>query len=181
MYGESYLFLAAVLVTALAALFDWRTERIPNWLTLGSLAAAPIAHGAFGFVGGGWSAAGESLGLSLLGVVICSIVPLVLYRGNAIGGGDVKLLAALGAVLRPLVGMEAQLYAYIVAAMLAPVRLAWEGKLLRTLGNTLLLVRNLFVPKAKRKEIPREMLTMQRFGPAIFIATLATVFMNWKG
>jgi prepilin peptidase CpaA len=181
MYGESYLFLAAVLVTALAALLDWRTGRIPNWLTLGSLAAAPIAHGAFGLAGGGWSAAGEALGLSLLGVIVCSIVPLVLYRGNAIGGGDVKLLAALGAVLRPMVGMEAQLYAYIVAALLAPVRLAWEGKLLRTLGNTVMLVRNLFVPKAKRKEIPREMLTMQRFGPAIFIATLATVFMHWKG
>ena len=181
MYGESYLFLAAVLVAALAAVFDWRTGEIPNWLTLGTLALGPVAHGVFGLLGAGWAAAGEGLGLSILGAAVCGIVPLILYRGNAIGGGDVKLLVALGAVLRPLVGMEAQLYSYIVAAAIAPIRMAWQGKLLRTLGNSLLLVRNLFVPKEKRREVPREMLTELRFGPPVFIATAVVIIIRWRG
>ena len=34
---------AAVLVTAVAAWTDWRTGKIPNWLTLGALGCAPVA------------------------------------------------------------------------------------------------------------------------------------------
>lgn len=77
--------------------------------------------------------------------------------------------------------MEAQLYSYIVAAAIAPIRMAWQGKLLRTLGNSLLLVRNLFVPKEKRREVPREMLTELRFGPPVFIATAVVIFIRWRG
>ncbi len=73
-----------------------------------------------------------------------------MYRAGAIGGGDVKLLGAVGALLRPMTGIETEMYSFIVAALYAPVRLAYEGKLLRTLGNSLLLVRNVFVPKDKR-------------------------------
>ena len=61
----------------------------------------------------------------------------------------------------------------------AAVRLAYEGKLLRTLGNTLALVVNPLRPKDKRKALPPEMMSEMRFGPAIFAGTLAAALVNW--
>jgi prepilin peptidase CpaA len=180
MYGEQYFFLAALLVTGLAAWFDWRTGEIPNWLTLWPMLIAPVGHAAFGLARSGWSEAGMGALFSLSGVLTCGVIPIFLYRSGAIGGGDVKLLGALGAILRPMVGIEAEFYSFIVAALYAPVRLAYEGKLLRTLGNTALLVRNVFVPPSKRREVPREMMHELRFGPFIFVASVIVVFLHWR-
>lgn len=180
MHGEIYFFLAAILVTGLAAWFDWQTGEVPNWLTFGSLVAGLIGHTVVGFSRGGWSDAGRGLLFSLAGMGVCAFVPFLLFRSGAIGGGDVKLLAALGALLRPMVGIEAELYSFIVAALYAPARLAYEGKLLKTLGNTLLLTKNMFVPKHKRREIPREMMAELRFAPSVFIATIVAVMLHWR-
>lgn len=180
MTGEIYLFLAAILVTGLAGWFDWRTGEVPNWLTFGALGGGLVAHAVFGGLRGGWSGAGKGLLFSLAGVGVCSLVPLLLYRSGAIGGGDVKLLGALGALLRPMVGLEATLYSFIVAALYAPARLAYEGKLLKTLGNSVLLVKNAFVPKHKRREIPREMMSKLRFAPSVFVATIVAVALHWR-
>jgi len=180
MLGEYYFLLAAVLVTGLAAWYDWRTGEIPNWLTAGPLLVAPFGHAVIGLVKAGWSAAGQGLLFSFLGILTCGAIPLLLYRSGAIGGGDVKLLGALGAILRPLIGIEAELYSFIVAALYAPIRLAYEGKLLRTLGNTVILVRNVFVPKAKRKELSTEMMSELRFGPSVFVATLVILVLHWR-
>lgn len=180
MFGEQYFFFAAILVTGLAAWFDWRTGEIPNWLNLWPMAIAPLAHAGFGFRGGGWGAAGLGALHSFLGIIACGLIPIFLYRAGAIGGGDVKLLGALGAILRPMVGIEAEFYSFIVAALYAPILMAYQGKLLRTLGNTVLLVKNVFVPPAKRREVPREMMSELRFGPFIFVATVLVVFLHWR-
>ncbi|MFO0569451.1 MAG: A24 family peptidase [Polyangiaceae bacterium] len=180
MFGEQYFLLAAILVTGLAAWFDWRTGEIPNWLTLGPLAIAPLAHAGFSLKAG-WGEAGQGFAFSILGIITCGLIPIFLYRAGAIGGGDVKLLGAVGALLRPMTGIETEMYSFIVAALYAPVRLAYEGKLLRTLGNSLLLVRNVFVPKDKRKELTTEMMSELRFGPSIFVATLIALLLHWRG
>jgi prepilin peptidase CpaA len=84
----------ASLVVALAGcVVDIRSRRIPNVLTFGAAAGGmgfALAKG--GLVGLAWSAAGWGVGAGLL-------LPLFALRG--IGGGDVKLLAALGAWLGP--------------------------------------------------------------------------------
>ena len=180
MLGEYYFLLAAVLVAGLAAWFDWRTGEIPNWLCFGPLAVAPVAHAVIGLVKIGWSAAGQGALFSILGAVTCGAVPLLLYRSGGIGGGDLKLLVGIGAVLRPMIGIEAELYSFIVAALYAPIQLAYQGKLLRTLGNTVVLVRNVFVPKAKRKELTAEQMHELRFGPSIFVATLIVLVLHWR-
>ena len=41
---------SALVVAAIAAVFDWCTAEIPNWLTLPPIVVAPFAYGqAFGF------------------------------------------------------------------------------------------------------------------------------------
>jgi prepilin peptidase CpaA len=171
---------SAVVVAAVAAWFDFRTGHIPNWVTLGPLCLAPIAHFALQLFRATSSVAVQAAGVSVLGAAVCALVPLMLYRAGAIGGGDVKLLAAMGAIFRPLVGIEAEFYAFLAAALIAPARLAYEGKLMQVLGNTLTLALNPFRPKERRRQITPEMMTSIRFGPAIFLGAFAAAIVNWS-
>src|SRR5262249_47283506 len=73
-----------------AAIQDFRARRIPNWLTLnlaaGGLLASLLSPHAL--------AAPAS---SILGLLAGLGIALVLFSLGALGGGDVKLLAAIGA------------------------------------------------------------------------------------
>jgi prepilin peptidase CpaA len=78
---------------AMACIWDVRTRRIPNVLTFSAAGLAVLFH----LLSGGWSAAATSLGGWLLGAAL--FFPMFALRG--MGGGDVKLLAAIGAWLGP--------------------------------------------------------------------------------
>lgn len=181
MVGIVYFLGAALFVSAAAAAYDLKTGHMPNWLTLGPLAAAPIAHFVVDTARFGAKAGLLEAGYSVVGALSCCAIPALLYRLGAIGGGDVKLFAAIGALLLPLIGIEAEFYGFVAAALFAPARMAWEGKLLRVLGNTLGLVVNPFLPKAKRREITPEMLTWMRLGPFIFVGVLVEAILHWRG
>ncbi|AKF11655.1 A24 family peptidase [Sandaracinus amylolyticus] len=163
-----YLYGLAVVMTAVAAFTDWRTGHIPNWLTLPPLFLAPLVHGlmngAEGFFG------------SILAVAICGAVPLLMFWRGGMAGGDVKLFAAIAAVCGIEVGLEAEFLAFIVAGIYALGRLAWQGKLLRTLGNSLYMGMNPLLPQRLRKPISPELLHTLRLGGAIFAGTLIAVF-----
>jgi prepilin peptidase CpaA len=72
-----------------AAITDLRDRRIPNVLTL-SLLAAGLCRGA---MLGSWA----GLGHASLGMLAGAAIPLFLFAISALGGGDVKLMAAIGA------------------------------------------------------------------------------------
>lgn len=160
----------AICTSAVAALTDIRTGRIPNWLT-GPTAALGIAtHGALG----GWG----PMSTSVLGLVLSAAVPGSLYRmtgGRAIGGGDIKLLASLGALLGPELGLELQLGAFLLLAVFALIQLAFQGRLLRALGNVARIVVGPFVPQCRRRAPPLESYTQMRLGPAIAVSVLMTL------
>jgi prepilin peptidase CpaA len=160
----------AVVVTLIAAITDMRTSRIPNWLTYPLLVVAPIASY---FSGGVHPLVG-----SLLGIVLCGAVPLLLFVRGAMGGGDVKLFAVLGGVLGPAAGVEVQFFAYVAVAFLLLARMAWDGKLMVTMGNVLRAGFNLVVPERLQKPLEPSMLTSMRMGLAIFVATLWSLYLN---
>ena len=86
----------ALFVAATAAFCDWRRGEIPNWLTLPAILLAPWSYGlAFGI---------EYALHSLAAGFLAGLVPYLLFRRGAIGGGDVKLFGALGAVMGFVVG-----------------------------------------------------------------------------
>lgn len=172
---------AALVITGLAAFTDWRTGHIPNWLTLWPLGLAPFAHIVHGVVGGlhGWDAVFEGC-YAMLGAALCGLVPALLYRQDGIGGGDVKLLIALGAILGWRVGFEAEMYAFFAAGLYAPARLAYEGKLFRTIRNTVLVAGNAFVPPAKRRKLDPATMTWFRFAPSIFLGTCFALILHWR-
>jgi len=158
----------ACAATLVAAWTDAKTGRIPNLLTLPLL---PVGLG-LGALHGGL----VGLGSAFLGCVLCFAVPYGLLRfsrGTAIGGGDVKLFAALGALLGPTAGMEVQLSSLILLAAFALLALTWRGQLWALLTRTGRLVLNGFLPKARRRPVDPELLMTMRMGPAICAATWA--------
>lgn len=168
--------LVAVVVSAIAAISDVKSGRIPNWLTLGAIVLGVVGH----FICG-WSTDGLRTGLyqaafSLGGLAFCALAPFVMYWKGAMGGGDLKLFAAIGALCHPMLGIESQMYALIIAAVAAPARLAYEGRLFRVIGDSFAMLLNPFRPVDKRRVMPREAMTWFRLGPAIF-GGVATTFL----
>lgn len=157
----------ALLLAAIGAFTDWRRGEIPNWLTLPPLLLAPVAHGLVdGFMG---------LTGSLAGMLLCSLVPLLVFWKNGMAGGDVKLFAAIGAVGGVYVGLEAEFMAVVVASLYALGGLIWSGGLGRALGRSVFIALNPVLPRRLRRPIPEELLTRIRLGAAIFVGTAIAV------
>jgi prepilin peptidase CpaA len=172
--------LLGLLTSGVAAVIDWRRGEIPNWLTVGALAVAVTAHFVAGAAHGSLTIGAEEAGSALAGALACGVVPFAFWTKGAFGGGDVKMLAALGAILQPAHGIEAELYALVAGALFAPVRLAWEGKLMQVVGRTMAVMFNPFLPRAKRRPLDPEMLTAVRFGPAIFAGVALPALLRWR-
>jgi prepilin peptidase CpaA len=167
-------------VTAVASVYDLRFERVPNALTYAVLIAAPIAHFVAGAALHGFAAGLVAGGWSLAGAALCGAIPWICWRFfDSFGGGDVKLLAAIGAVCLPRVGIAIEFYALVVGSVFGLGRLAWEGTLFRTLGRSLALAVNPLLPKAHRRAVPREQMTWMRFAPATFGASILCALSLW--
>jgi len=161
---------AAATVSIVAAVTDNRKGRIPNWLTLPAAVLGIAAHAVMGGLG--------QVGISLLGLLLAAAVPVILYKvsqGRAIGGGDVKLFAALGAWLGPTLAIEAEFGAFVLVAVFALIQLAFRGTLLRVLGNAARLLVNPLLPRKWRRTLEPESMTEMRMGPAIASSVLSTI------
>jgi prepilin peptidase CpaA len=159
-----------IAVAATAAATDARSGLIPNWITLPPLLAALVLHFITQGAGG--------LALSLAGALVCGLVPYLLFRQGTMGGGDVKLLAALGALGGPEVGLEIELIGMTLAALYALAVLAWRGGLARTLLSSLWIVANVFLPASRRREIKQTELVALRLGVPLFLGTVASVVLT---
>ena len=118
-----------------AAIEDLRSRRIPNWLTF-SLVLGGIGQSvAFGAI--------CSPGASLLGFAVGFALPFVLFALGALGGGDVKLLAGVGAWFGPVGALNTFVIAAVVGAVMVVVQALAQrrGKVL--LRNTAVLAVNL--------------------------------------
>ncbi len=100
------------LALGLAAVFDdLRRRKISNRITAAGLAAG-VALGAFE---GGW----RGLGHSLLGVAAGFGAFLLCYWLGGLGAGDLKLMAAFGALLGPAGVLLAAVIGAVAGAVLA--------------------------------------------------------------
>ena len=162
------LHVAVLAMVGVAAFTDVRGGIIPNWLTLPPLVIAPIAHGLVGGVRGVLA--------SVLGMLVCSLVPLLVFYRGGMAGGDVKLFAALGAVGGIYLGLEAQFLSLVAASIYALGQLAWNGRLLTSLGNSLYIGLNPVLPRRLRKTIAPELMHRIRLGAAVLLGSAIAIF-----
>ena len=94
------------LLLIVATVFDLRTREIPDWI---SIAIAILAVGA---AATGWL--GIGLVLVAIGGVLGLTIGYLLFRFAKLGGGDAKLIAALGMLVGP-VGLLIVLFGMAVA------------------------------------------------------------------
>lgn len=120
--------LALLALVLAAAVYDVRYRRIPNWLTVAGVVAGLTLNT---FLYQGW----PGLRLSLMGLGTGFGVYFVLYVMRFMGAGDVKLMAAIGAM----VGWADWFGIFLVTAILggvaALVLVLFRGRLKRTLFN----------------------------------------------
>ena len=138
---------------AWAAVADWRTRRIPNWLTL-SLLFGGLLRGLLGSMGAP-GAGGFTLGTALAGAAAGFGLGVPLFALGARGAGDAKLYIASGAWL----GWAGVVAVFVVEAVVGLVMVvaqcAAAGKLRALLRNTgvlamtLLHVRRVGVEQAR--------------------------------
>jgi len=115
------------LLAAIAGFIDWRSRRIPNWLTVpGLLLGIGMNSWVRGWTGAKDSLLGAGLGLLLL-------LPFVLVR--SLGAGDWKLVGALGAFLGPQHLITVLFVTILVAGAMALVLVIWKGRVRQTLRN----------------------------------------------
>lgn len=130
--------LAVVLVVC--AVTDVRTGKIYNVVTYPAIAIALIGHTLTGSLFGHE----EAMGLtgSLAGLAVGFAPMLLAWAAGGIGGGDAKLMAAVGALTGWRFVVMAMFYGFAVAALMAIVvmlqrRIAWQT--LKRIGRFLYL------------------------------------------
>ena len=124
---STYALLMAAPVIALlawAAVEDLRARRIPNWLTF-SLVLAGITQSFTPY-------ALVTPGMSILGFLLGFSLPFVLFVLNAVGGGDVKLLAGLGAWFGPVAILQIFVIEKVIGLVIVLAQATAQGRM-RTL------------------------------------------------
>ena len=117
----------AVLCALLGAIFDVRSRRIPNFITLPGILTGLLLHLIFG----GW----RGLGMAALACLICGSVFLIFWLAGGMGAGDVKLMAAVGC-LAGMSGVAPLLISTALAGGAMAIGLAlWRGRLKDTMRN----------------------------------------------
>jgi prepilin peptidase CpaA len=110
---SSFLVLAVML--AIAVYVELKERRIPNWLTLSGMALGLLIA---------WL--NHTLASSIVGLLIGFGFLFIFYVFGGVGGGDVKLMGASGALLGFHLIQPALVYTAFIGAFLAVMMLIWR-------------------------------------------------------
>lgn len=167
----------------IAAVYDMRFRRIPNWLTLSGVLVGIALNAFLNVRGEAWYAGFTWLtALAGMGLAFAIYFPLYLVRG--MGAGDVKLMAAIGALAGPVNWLGIFVLSNVVGGLVAVAMLLAKGRARRTFWNLAYLINELIhfrPPYMRREELDvksPKAVTLPHgvaiaIGCAIFLAALA--------
>jgi prepilin peptidase CpaA len=165
----------SVILVGIASYTDLRWRRIPNVLTFPAIGCGLVLY----VVTGGW----EGLLLSLSGALLAPSMLSLVHGGKGPGMGDIKMAAALGAILGPTLGVMAMLLGVIVGGVGVVLWVSAEWGmfgdlwLINWMGR--LFGRSRSEPAPERKEVSGVAIP---YGVALAIGTLLTlVVCLWTG
>jgi prepilin peptidase CpaA len=125
--GIEFVLLVAVLV---ATFTDLRSRRIPNWLTVSTLVLGFVLNALIAY-----PSPLEGLWLSAKGFALAFALNLVMYMLHMTGAGDVKLLAAVGAMVGSSDFVGIFLLTALIGGVLAIILMLFKGRVRQTLWN----------------------------------------------
>jgi prepilin peptidase CpaA len=146
MSPDSYTRILLAVIVLIAATTDLRSRRIPNWLTLSGAGAGLLLN---------WKLSGLSgLANSSGGLLLGFAAYFVLYWLHAMGAGDVKLMAAVGAIVGPRNWIAVFIATAVAGGVLALALMIWKGRVRETLWNTFFIAQELasFRPPHERRQ-----------------------------
>lgn len=117
----------AIVLSVIAGSTDWRSRRIPNWLTVPGFAVG-LAISTFL---GGWAGLKDSL----LGAGLAFALLLPFWLLKSLGAGDLKFAAALGAYTGPGRLIDILVASVFVAGVMALALVIYKRRLLETIRN----------------------------------------------
>lgn len=146
--------LVCLVVCLVGTVTDLRSRRIPNWLTFSAFGCGlalntllpALSHG---FEQGLRLGLLPSLGGGLLLLLCFGCFGLIRF----VGFGDVKLMAAVGALLRWPTAVWALVYVGVAGGIIAIAYAVIHGQLGRVLGNLVRLGGRVVQPRKARPEI----------------------------
>ena len=157
------------LIVIPSAIYDYRWRRVPNWITLpGIVLGVALNYFVLGLL-----ASLEGLGLA---VAIYGL----LYLLHAIGGGDLKLMAALGAVAGPAHWLRIFILTALAGGLAALVYIVFRGRFRHTLSNMGVIVKSLARGKPPHRVSPELDVRTEagaRVPQAVMIACATVVYL----
>lgn len=103
-------FIILIIFLLVAFYFDVTQHRIPNWLNVTGVLVGIFYHFIVNHLDGFIQ--------SVLGALVSGLILLLLYIFKAIGAGDVKLFAAIGAICGVIFTLYAIMYSIIFAGVI---------------------------------------------------------------
>jgi prepilin peptidase CpaA len=171
MHATQFIWILTLALTILAALLDWRSRRIPNWLTVPGLLSGVVVHALIA----GWP--GALFALKGAGLALILLLPLVALR--ALGAGDWKLMGAVGAFVGWQMFLFVLLGSIFASGIIAIVQVYRTGRVMETLKNMVTLVRGFFTFGLKKNpqiSLDNPRLLKLPFGVAVAAATLVCFY-----
>jgi prepilin peptidase CpaA len=158
--------LLAVGISAVAAYTDKRTGKIPNSLCFMGMGSGLV----LGLAGAGL----HGLLIALAGGFAAGLVPLILFRMDAMGGGDVKLFFAVGSLLGIGAALEIEMMSFVIGALWGMGIWIRQRQFIAGLKGVLVFA----VPYLGKRLLPEGSVVSKteiKFAPAIFAAVLIIV------
>lgn len=162
---------ALTTLLGLSVWFDVRSRRIPNLLTVAGLGAAIVLRGLLGFGALVEGVEGAVVGLAL------ALVPFAL---GMLGGGDVKLLAAVGGFMGPSRLLGAFLAIALIGGVLALLEALRRRAAREVMSRSFAVVKNLalFGRAGYRPTLESEGAMTVPYGVAIAVGSLGWWFVT---
>jgi prepilin peptidase CpaA len=164
----------AVLLALLAGWTDWRSRRIPNWLTVPGFFFGLTVN----TVAGGWL--GLKIALLGAGLGLLVLLPFVLVR--SLGAGDWKLAGALGAFVGPGALLNLLMVSIFIAGVMALGLVIYKrrlGQTFRNIGRLLASMATFRMPDAEVSLDNPQSLKVP-YGVALALTTVLYGIVNWK-
>ena len=107
-----------IVLLAIAAVTDVRKQKIYNWNTYPGIVLGIVLR----WIDGGMSGFEDSI----KGLAVCGGLMLVCFVLFGLGGGDLKLIAMIGAFLGFERGVEALLWTLVLGGILGGIIIVWQ-------------------------------------------------------